>query len=74
MTNMKTSSLKKRKPTYRPVYMQQGNVLDQARTSTPVDSSGSVTGSKDILKHGKFHCFINQAAIFKFMSEYIKPV
>lgn len=54
--------------------MQQGDVQDQARTSTPVDSSGSVTGSKDILKHGKFNCFINQTAIFKYISEYIKPV
>lgn len=71
---MKTSNALKIKSTYRPVYMLQGDVQDQARTSTPVDSSGSVTGSKDILKHGKFHCFINQTVIFKYASEYIKPV
>jgi hypothetical protein len=71
---MKISSLKKRKSTYRPVYMQQGDVQDQARTSTLVDSSGLVSGSKDILKHGKFHCFIDQAAIFKYISNYIKSV
>jgi hypothetical protein len=45
--------------------MQRGDIQDQARTSTPVDSSWSVTGSKDILEHGKYHSFINQTAIFR---------
>jgi hypothetical protein len=39
-TNTKTLKYRKKiKSTYRPVYMQRGDIQDQARTSTPVDSS-----------------------------------
>jgi hypothetical protein len=60
--------LRKIKFTYRPVYMQQGDRQDQARTSTPADSSGSVSHSKDILIHGKFHYCINKTTISKYRS------
>jgi hypothetical protein len=44
--------------TYRQVYMLLEDTQDQAKTSTPVDSSTSPTGSKDILQHGDFSVLI----------------
>jgi hypothetical protein len=54
--------------------MLLGDVQDQAKTSTPVDSSISLTGSMDILKHIQFHYFNIQPAIFKHICEYIRPL